>query len=75
MTCAVYGESGVCVLSCIRLFFSPTDCRPPVYSAHVILQARILEWVAVASSKGSFPSRDQTHVSYVSCIGSWVLYH
>ena len=35
-----------------------------------ILQARILEWVAV--SRGSSQSRDQTHIS---CIGRWVLYH
>ena len=33
-----------------------------------ILQARILEWVATPSSRGSSRCRDQTHVSYVSCI-------
>ena len=32
------------------------------------LQARILEWVAIASSRGSSRPRDQTCVSYVSCI-------
>ena len=45
------------------------DCSPPGFSVHGILQARILEWVAVLSSRGSSPPRDQTHVSYVSCIG------
>ena len=40
-----------------------------------ILQARILEWVAMPSSRGSFRPRDWTHISYVSCIGRWVLYH
>ena len=40
-----------------------------------ILQARILEWVAMPSSRGSSRPRDRTHVSYISCIGRWVLYH
>ena len=40
-----------------------------------ILQARILEWVAMPSSRGSSQPKDQTHDSYVSCIGRWVLYH
>ena len=44
-------------------------------SVHGILQARTLEWVGRLSSRGSSPSRDQTHVSYVSCIGRWVLCH
>ena len=39
------------------------------------LQARILEWVAVPSSRGSSWPRDQTCVSFVFCIGRWVLYH
>ena len=37
--------------------------------AHGILQARILEWVAVSFSRGSSQPRDQTHVSGVSYIG------
>ena len=40
-----------------------------------ILWTRRLEWVAVTSSRGSSPPRDQTHISYVSCIGRQVLYH
>ena len=32
-------------------------------------QARILEWAATASSRGSFQPKDRTHVSRVSCIG------
>ena len=40
-----------------------------------ILQARILEWTAMPSSRGSSQPRDQTHVSYVSCTGRQVLYH
>ena len=43
------------------------DCSPPGTSVLGILQARILEWVSISFSRGSQP-RDQTHVSYVSCI-------
>ena len=39
-----------------------------------ILQARILEWVAMPSSRGSSQPRDGTWVSYVSGIGRQVLY-
>ena len=38
--------------SCLTLC-NPTDCSPPGSSVHGILQARILEWVAMPSSKGS----------------------
>ena len=51
------------------------DCSMLGSSVHGILQARTLEWVGRLSSRGSSPSRDQTHVSYVSCIGRWVLCH
>ena len=50
-----------------------TDCSPPGSSVQGILQARILEWVVMPSSRGSSPPRDRAHVSYVSCIGRWVL--
>ena len=35
----------------------------------------LLEWVAMTSSRGSSWCRDWTHISYVSCIGRWVIYH
>ena len=38
-----------------------------------ILQARILEWVAVSFSRGSSQPRDQTCISCLSCIGKVVL--
>ena len=50
------------------------DCSPSGFSVHGILQVRILEWVAMPSSRGPSPPRDQTHVSYISCIGRQVLY-
>ena len=49
--------------------------NPPGSSVHGILQARILEWAAMPFSRESSQPRDQTHISYVSCIGSQVLYH
>ena len=44
------------------------DCSLPGSSIHGTLQARILEYVAVPSSKGSFQSRDQTPIPCGSCI-------
>ena len=40
-----------------------------------ILQARILEWVAMPSSRGSSQPRDWIHVSYVSCITGGFITH
>ena len=45
----------------------PLDCSPPGSSVPGILQARILEWVAMPSSRGSSQHRDQLHVSCISC--------
>ena len=42
------------------------DCSLPGSSVHGILQARILEWVAIPFSRGSSRPRDRTCVSYVS---------
>ena len=44
------------------------DGSPPGSSVHGILQARILEWVAVHSSRGSSRPRDRIRASCVSCI-------
>ena len=41
----------------------PMDCSPPGFSVHGILQARILEWVAMPSPRGSSQPRDRTQVS------------
>ena len=45
----------------------PMDCSPPGSSVHGILQARILEWVAIPFSRGSSWLRDWT---WVSCIAA-----
>ena len=52
--------------------FEPRDYSPPGSSVHGILQARILEWVAISSSRGSSPPRDWT---FVFCIGRQILCH
>ena len=50
-------------------------CSPPGSSVHGILQARILNWVAMPSSMASSQLRDRNWVSSVSCIGRQVHYH
>ena len=51
----------------------PMDCSLLGWFVHEILQARILEWVVMPSSKGSPWPRVWTHVSYGFCIGRQVL--
>ena len=41
-------------------------CNPMEYTVHGILQARLLEWVAFAFSKGSSQTRDRTQVSRIT---------
>ena len=59
----------VCALNrpCPTLF-NPPDCGQPSSSVRGVFQARLLEWVAISSSRGSSWPRDRTHVSCVSCI-------
>ena len=52
----------VYVLSRVQLC-NPMDCSLPGCSVHGISQRRILEWIAISSSRGSSQPRDQTHVS------------
>ena len=51
------------------------DCSLPGSSGHGILQARILEWVAISYSKGSSWPRNWTCVSCVSCIAGRFFTH
>ena len=53
------------VPSCLTLC-DPMDYSPPGSSVHGILQTRILEWVAMPSSRGSFQLRDQAQVSRIA---------
>ena len=45
----------------VQLFCNPMDCSPLGSLVHEILQARILEWVAMPSSRGFSQLRDWTH--------------
>ena len=70
----------VCVCVCVRALMCSVAqlCLThglPCSSVLEIFQARMLEWVAISSSRGSSQPRDQTHVSYVSGIGGQILYH
>ena len=61
-------ENVVCVLvsqSCSTVF-DPAGWSQPGSSVHGILQARILEWPAMPSSRGSSQPRDQTQVSFIA---------
>ena len=64
-----------CALSRSVLSDSPATpwteaCQAPLPMG--IFQARILEWVSISFSRGSFPPRDGTRLS---CIERWVLFH
>ena len=59
--------SEVLVTQSCPILCNPMDCNPPDSSVHVILQARILEWVVIPFSRGSSQPRDWT---WVSCIAS-----
>ena len=52
--------SHVCMLSHSAMsdFCYPMDCSLPGSSVHRILQARMLEWVAISSFRGSSKQRD-----------------
>ena len=50
--------------SCLTLC-DPVDCSLPGSSVDGILQARILEWVAISFSRGSSRPRDRTQVSRI----------
>ena len=75
----------MCVTSlrlCLTLC-DPVDCGLPGSSVHGMPRtgvgfhspARILEWFSMLSSRGSSLPRDLTCVSYMSCIGRWILFH
>ena len=56
-----------CMLSRVQLFAPSWTVAHQGSSACGILQARMLEWVAISSSRGSSRLRDQTHISHISC--------
>ena len=67
-------RAGACLksLSRVQHFHDPIDRSPPGSSVRGILQARVLEWVGISSSRGSSRPRDW---ACISCIGRWILCH
>ena len=53
-----YSSRHVCVLSRVPLSVTPMDRSLPGSSVHAILQAGILEWVAISSPRGASRPRD-----------------
>ena len=66
----------VCVRVCSVMSDSlhPMNYSVPGSFVHGIFQVRILEWVAISFSKGSYQPRNQTHF-WVSCFGKRILGH
>ena len=56
----------MCVFGCVQLFATPWTVAHQAPLSTGILQARILEWAAMSSSRGSSQPRDQTQVSHTS---------
>ena len=71
----IFIVGGACSVAqlCLTLC-NPMDYSPPGSSVHGIFQIRILEWISIPFSRGPSRPRDWTHISYVFCIGRWVLY-
>ena len=55
-----------CQVASVQSLSDPMDCSPPGSFVYGILQARILEWVAIPFSGGSSRPRDQTQVSHIA---------
>ena len=54
---------------------NPMDCSPLGSSVRGILQAKILVWVTMPSSKWSPRPRDWSRVACISCVSRQILYH
>ena len=67
--------SSVQSLSCFFIFATPWTVAYQAPLSMGILQAKILKWVAMLSSRGSSQPRDQTHISCISCIAGKFFTH
>ena len=65
------GGGGLIAQLCLTLY-DPMDCSLPGSPVHGILQARILEWVGIFSSRGSSQPRDWVCMSFMD---GQMLYH
>ena len=74
---AFFPRSALCYAKSLQLcptLSDPMDRSLTGSSVHGILQTRILDWMAIPSSRVSSQRRDQTRVSFVSFIGRRVCY-
>ena len=57
----IYSLTGFCIVSEVAQSYptlcNPMDCSLPHSSIHGIFQARVLEWIAISSSRGIFPTQ------------------
>ena len=72
LLCLIIQDMLLLLCSVLSVSLWPMDCSPPDFSGHGISQARILEWVATSSSRGSSWPRDWTSIS---CIGRQIPSH
>ena len=63
---AVFPPCYLKVKSLSPTLWNPVGCSPSGSSVQGILQARVLEWVAISSSRGSSQPRDRTCVSRIA---------
>ena len=56
----------VLVAQSCPILYDPMDCSPPASSVRGILQARILEWVAIPFFRGSSWPRNGTQISHIA---------
>ena len=70
-----YVSTAIFLCACVLHAKCFSDCSSPFSSVHGILQARILEWVAMPSSRASSRPRDRTQLSCFSCTDKLILYH
>ena len=72
-SCFIHAYVPVCVqwLQLCPTLCSPVDFSPPGSSVHGILQAGILEWVAMPSSRGSSRPREDLNSGLLHC--RWIL--
>ena len=74
----IYSRTCVCAFSVMSDSLQPhglSSTRLLCPTSEGSLQLRILEWVAISSSRGSSQPRDQTWVFCISCAGRWILYY
>ena len=76
--CLPFWERVVCMCAkllqvCLSLC-NPMDCSPPGSSLQGIIQARILEWVAISFPRESSQLKDQAHISLQLLHCRWMLY-